>query len=116
MSESGAVQNPFSKQGLIDVRGDLVLAALCVGQFRAPCQIEADRLYVRADEALVQALRALGLTLQSATLESFTPAPLFAPEPNLAALRGERLVAHVHVSRQHDDDAPEENEAPGANA
>jgi len=116
MSEPVAVQNPFSKQGLVDVRGDLVLAALCIGQFRAPCQIETDRLYVRADEALIQALRALGLTLQSAAIESFTPAPLFAPEPGLAALRGERRHAHIHVSRQHDDDAAEENEAPGANA
>ncbi|MBD3787544.1 MAG: hypothetical protein IE922_11370 [Sphingomonadales bacterium] len=106
---------PGALPGLIDVQGDLVLAALCVGQFRAPCQIEADRLFVQADEALVQALRALGLTLQAANLDSFTPAPLFAPDPGFAA-REARRHAHIHVSRQHDDEALDENEAPGANA
>ena len=37
-------------QTLTEVRGDLVLAALCVGQFRAPCQIDSDRLLVKHTE------------------------------------------------------------------
>lgn len=109
---------------LIEVRGDLVLAALCVGQFRAPCQIEPDRLYVQADEALLQALRALGLGLAPVEIDSFTPAPLFAPETGLAGRGDVRRHAHIHVSRQHDDDPADElPEAegdtllrPGANA
>lgn len=117
MSEPAAATTttPGLSPGLIDVQGDLVLAALCIGQFRAPCQIETDRLFVHADEALLQALRALGLMLRAATLESFTPAPLFAPD-QVFGLRDARRHAHIHVSRQHDDDSLDENEAPGANS
>lgn len=107
-------------QTLTEVRGDLVLAALCVGQFRAPCQIECDRLLVQADEALGQALHALGLELRMTT-EPFTPAPLFAPEQTIldqvargtAARRGS---VHVHASHDHDAEAPEEPSGRGSNA
>ncbi len=96
---------------LIECRGDLVLAALCVGQFRAPCQIEADRLIVRAGEPVMAALRALGIDVVPAPEGAvFTPAPSFAPEgPHLRAAR-------THVSRHHDDEAPDEDFSPGSNA
>ena len=103
---------------LTEVRGDLVLAALCIGQFRAPCQIEDDRLLVRADEALRLALGALGLTLCSCDAEAatgFTPAPLFAPDPPLVGAAVRRQV-HTHISRHHDDDAPDEEAASASNA
>ena len=102
-----------SDLSLIECRGDLVLAALCVGQFRAPCQIEADRLIVRADAPLMAALRALGIELSPAPEgEAFTPAPNFAPEGAHLHLR----AARTHVSRHHDDEAPDEDLSPGSNA
>jgi hypothetical protein len=98
---------------LIEVSGDLVLAALCVGQFRAPCQLENDRLVVRADEVLMQALSALGLSLTPASIEVFTPAPMFAPE---TAGRAPRHV-HTHVSHlAEDEEAPEDQGHPRSNA
>lgn len=103
----------MTQETLTEVRGDLVLAALCVGQFRAPCQIECDRLLVRADEALMQALRALGLDI-TAVQESFTPAPLFAPEEVILdqVARGlMRRQVHTHVFRPHDEETAEEDPA-----
>jgi hypothetical protein len=108
-----AIADPGSP--LTEVSGDLVLAALCVGQFRAPCQIESDRLVVRADEVLMQALHALGLGLAPATAEVFTPAPLFAPD---TAAPG-RTTRHVHTHVSHvadDEDVPEDLAHPGSNA
>lgn len=103
----------MTQESLTEVRGDLVLAALCVGQFRAPCQIEAERLLVRADEALAQALDALGLEL-AVVVESFTPVPFFAPEDLVdAAARGlTRRQVQTHVFRPHDE-AGEDDAAPG---
>lgn len=107
------------KKSLTEVRGDLVLAALCVGQFRAPCQIDTERLVVEADEALLQALRALGLSL-SLTQEPFTPAPMFAPEEvvldRLARMSAGRRQVQTHVSRSHDEDGAEEDQSAGSNA
>ena len=100
----------MTQEALTEVRGDLVLAALCVGQFRAPCQIDADRLLVRADEALIQALRALGLEI-AAVVEPFTPAPLFAPEEVILdqVARGvTRRHVHTHVFPPHDEEGGEE--------
>lgn len=101
-----------NSETLTEVRGDLVLAALCVGQFQAPCQIEDDRLLVRADEILLRALEALGLSL-AATVEIFTPAPLFVPETVILAQVSRtidpRRVA-THVSRFHGDEAEAEDE------
>jgi len=107
-----------SRQSLTEVRGDLPLAALCVGQFRAPCQIDVDRLLVMADEALLQALAALGLTL-SPSSETFTPAPLFAPEEVIlegVAHAAGRLHVKTHVSRHHDEEALEEDISRNSNA
>lgn len=108
-------------EDITEIRGDLVLAALCVGQFHAPCQIEDDRLLVRADEPLLQALRALGLSL-SASRGRLTPAPLFVPETELlaqAARTHSRRQVRTHVARYHgddEDDAPEEPGPPATNA
>ncbi|MBZ4022951.1 hypothetical protein CKO11_10820 [Rhodobacter sp. TJ_12] len=99
---------------LTEVRGDLVLAALCVGQFRAPCQIDSDRLLVRADEALVQALHALGLET-AAVVEDFTPAPIFAPDEVILdqAARGlARRQVQTHVFRPHEEDGNDEEPEP----
>ncbi|PYF12851.1 hypothetical protein C8J30_101232 [Rhodobacter viridis] len=101
----------MSQETLTEVRGDLVLAALCVGQFRAPCQIEAERLLVRADEALMQALRALGLDT-TAVFEAFTPAPLFAPDDVILDQVARGIIRRqvtTHVFRPHDDETAEED-------
>lgn len=106
-------------KSLTEVRGDLVLAALCVGQFRAPCQIDSERLVVAADEALLQALRALGLAL-SVTQEPFTPAPMFAPEEavldRMARMGAARRQVQTHITRHHDDEAAEEDPSEASNA
>ena len=101
----------MTQETLTEVRGDLVLAALCVGQFRAPCQIDCDRLLVRADEPLMQALRALGLET-AAVFEAFTPAPMFAPEEVILdqVARGIlRRQVTTHVFRPHDEETAEED-------
>ena len=101
----------MSQETLTEVRGDLVLAALCVGQFRAPCQIEAERLLVRADESLMQALRALGLEI-TAVVEVFTPAPLFAPEDLILDQVARGIIRRqvtTHVFRPHDEETAEED-------
>ncbi len=136
----------MTQQTLTEVRGDLVLAALCIGQFRAPCQIDSERLVVLAGEPLVQALRALGLELRAVQM-SFTPAPLFAPEEvileeiaasqmvagQMAAAEGAaaeavasqaavaragalRRQVHTHISRHHDEDAAEDDTTAASNA
>lgn len=98
-------------RSLTEVRGDLVLAALCVGQFHAPCQIEEDCLLVRADASLLELLRALGLRLRQVT-RAFNPAPMFAPTGSTAG-HGRRSVHH-HVSHLHPED--DESEPPASNA
>lgn len=102
---------------LIEVRGDMVLAALCIGQFHAPCQICPQRLVILADEPLMRALAALGLELRD-TDEPFTPAPFFAPESALegAGARQARRQVRSHGFHDHAEDAPEENEGRGSNA
>ncbi|MEZ5685073.1 MAG: hypothetical protein R3D78_03885 [Paracoccaceae bacterium] len=102
---------------LTEVRGDLVLAALCIGQFQAPCQIDPERILVRTNEPLLMALGALGLTLR-AVVEQFTPAPLFVPESELlaqAARSHESRRVRTHVARYHGAD-PEEDEDEAAEA
>ena len=104
---------------LTEIRGDLVLAALCVGQFHAPCQIEDDRLLTRADEGLLRALDALGLHC-TPVKAVFTPAPLFAPEDEVlrqvaaqTSLRARRVATHVS---RHADDDDDLDQGPKSNA
>lgn len=105
-------------QSLTEVQGDLILAALCIGQFRAPCQIEHARLLVLADDSLLQALGALGLMLRPVS-EPFTPAPLFAPEALLLdeiARGAARRHVKTHISRHHDEEAEEDPPVRSSNA
>ncbi|WP_420343849.1 hypothetical protein [Paenirhodobacter sp.] len=106
MSEHETTQD----RQLIAVQGDLVLAALCVGQFHAPCQIEAERLLVQADGPLRQVLQTLGLKVDPVEAP-FTPVPFFPPEAS-APRRG----VHTHVSHDPDDYAPSDPAARGSNA
>lgn len=104
---------------LTELRGDLVLAALCVGQFHAPCQVDADRLLVRADEALLLALDALGLHMLT-VVEPFSPAPFFAaPEVVLAQVaKSTRRGVKTHISSPDEDSDADEDirDLPGSNA
>ena len=101
---------PFAPETLTELRGDLVLAALCVGQFHAPCQVDDDRLLVRADDALLQALDALGVQM-SAVVEPFMPTPFFVPEEvvlaQLARPQHRRVHTHISASGELDDDDPD---------
>lgn len=93
---------------LFEVRGDLVLAALCIGRFHAPCQINADHLVVEASEELAEALREVGLQLAP----SFAPiSPTTVPGP--ASPR--RVVTHGTHSIDDDEEA-ETPHGPASNA
>ncbi|MEX1662655.1 hypothetical protein AB4874_13500 [Thioclava sp. 15-R06ZXC-3] len=103
---------------LTELRGDLVLAALCVGQFHAPCQLDNDRLLVRADKALIAALDALGIHM-AAVVEPFTPAPVFVPHEVVLAqvAKDARRRVRTHISEIDVADDPEEaSEPPASNA
>lgn len=104
---------PSVKRQLIEVNGNIVLAALCVGQFHAPCQIDGERLLVLADPPLRQVLETLGLSVRD-TDEPFTPTPFFASEAGVRSAT--RRAVHTHVSVDGDDYAPAEPDGRGSNA
>ncbi|KFE36394.1 hypothetical protein [Thioclava atlantica] len=100
------MQQDAHETTLIELRGDLTLAALCVGRFHAPCQIAPDRLLVRADAALLDALRALGFS-PSPVSEDFTPTETPAP--------ARRVVTHGSIPPDEGDEAIEPH-GPSSNA
>ncbi|WP_417807598.1 hypothetical protein [Thioclava sp.] len=104
---------------LTELRGDLVLAALCVGQFHAPCQVETDRLLVRADEALLNALAALDVRMK-AVVEPFSPAPFFASEEVLLAQAAKstrrRVRTHISSPDAGDEADDDSGDVPASNA
>jgi urease accessory protein UreE len=110
---------PSAPETLTELRGDLVLAALCVGQFHAPCQVDADRLLVRADEALLRALDALGLHMAT-VVEPFSPTPLFVSEEAVLAqvAKNTRRQVRTHISSLDDDNDGQEDirDVPSSNA
>lgn len=72
LSDGRLVEIAAAEEEVLVVRGDLVRLAWHIGNRHTPCQIEADRLVIRADHVLAEMLRGLGATVTAAR-EPFTP-------------------------------------------
>lgn len=79
---------------LMEVRGDLPRLAWHIGNRHAPCQIEADRIVIRADRVLRQMLAGLGAEVTDVT------GP-FRPEGGAYGLG--RTLGHSHDARTPSD-------------
>lgn len=72
LSDGRLVEISAAEEPVLVVRGDLIRLAWHIGNRHTPCQIEADRLVIRADHVLADMLRGLGADVVAAT-EPFTP-------------------------------------------
>ncbi|MCU0828397.1 MAG: urease accessory protein UreE [Tabrizicola sp.] len=72
LSDGRLVEIAAAEEPVLVIRGDLVRLAWHIGNRHTPCQIEADRLVIRADHVLADMLRGLGATVTEAR-EPFTP-------------------------------------------
>lgn len=72
LSDGRLVEIAAAEEPVLVVRGDLTRLAWHIGNRHTPCQIEADRLLIRADHVLADMLRGLGADVVTAT-EPFTP-------------------------------------------
>lgn len=61
-----------AEEPVLVIRGNLVRLAWHIGNRHTPCQIEADRLVIRADHVLADMLLGLGASVQEGR-EAFTP-------------------------------------------
>jgi urease accessory protein len=87
LSDGRLVEIAAADEDVLVVRGDLVRLAWHIGNRHTPCQIEADRLLIRADHVLADMLRGLGATVTEAR------AP-FTPEGGAYGLG--RTMGHAH--------------------
>jgi urease accessory protein len=72
LSDGRLVEIAAADEPVLVVRGDLTRLAWHIGNRHTPCQIEADRLLIRADHVLAEMLRGLGAEVVAAT-EPFMP-------------------------------------------
>lgn len=72
LSDGRLVEIAAAEEPVLVIRGDLVRLAWHIGNRHTPCQIEAERLVIRADHVLADMLRGLGATVTEAC-EPFTP-------------------------------------------
>lgn len=72
LSDGRLVEIAAAEEPVLVIKGDLVRLAWHIGNRHTPCQIEADRLVIRADHVLADMLRGLGATVTE-TLAPFTP-------------------------------------------
>jgi urease accessory protein len=72
LDDGRLVEIAAAEEPVLVIRGDLVRLAWHIGNRHTPCQIEADRLVIRADHVLADMLRGLGATV-SETRAPFTP-------------------------------------------
>ncbi|MCX7288121.1 MAG: urease accessory protein UreE [Rhodobacterales bacterium] len=72
LSDGRLVEIAAATEPVLVVKGDLVRLAWHVGNRHTPCQIEGDRLVIRADHVLAEMLRGLGASVTEAQ-EPFTP-------------------------------------------
>jgi urease accessory protein len=87
LSDGRLVEVAAAEEPVLVIRGDLVRLAWHIGNRHTPCQIEADRLVIRADHVLADMLRGLGATVT----ESRQP---FTPEGGAYGLG--RTMGHAH--------------------
>ena len=72
LDDGRLVEIAAAEEPVLVIRGDLVRLAWHIGNRHTPCQIEADRLVIRADHVLADMLRGLGATVTE-THGPFTP-------------------------------------------
>ena len=72
LDDGRLVEIAAAEEPLLVIKGDLVRLAWHIGNRHTPCQIEADRLVIRADHVLADMLRGLGATVTE-TQGPFTP-------------------------------------------
>jgi urease accessory protein len=72
LSDGRLVEIAAAAEEVLVIHGDLVRLAWHIGNRHTPCQIEPDRLVIRADHVLADMLRGLGATVIEAR-EPFTP-------------------------------------------
>jgi urease accessory protein len=87
MSDGRLVEIAAAEEPVLVIRGDLVRLAWHIGNRHTPCQIEADRLVIRADHVLADMLRGLGATVT----EDRAP---FTPEGGAYGMG--RTMGHAH--------------------
>jgi urease accessory protein len=87
LSDGRLVEIAAAEEPVLLIRGDLVRLAWHIGNRHTPCQIEADRLVIRADHVLADMLRGLGATVA----EGRAP---FTPEGGAYGLG--RTMGHAH--------------------
>ena len=72
LTDGRLVEIAAAEEPVLVIRGDLVRLAWHIGNRHTPCQIEPDRLVIRADHVLAEMLRGLGATVTEGR-EPFTP-------------------------------------------
>ena len=87
LSDGRLVEIAAALEPVLVVTGDLTRLAWHIGNRHTPCQIEGDRLVIRADHVLADMLRGLGATVVA------TEAP-FTPEGGAYGLG--RTMGHAH--------------------
>jgi urease accessory protein len=87
LDDGRLVEIAAAEEPVLVIKGDLVRLAWHIGNRHTPCQIEADRLVIRADHVLAEMLRGLGATVTE------TQAP-FTPEGGAYGLG--RTMGHAH--------------------
>ncbi|MDP3265160.1 MAG: urease accessory protein UreE [Tabrizicola sp.] len=87
LSDGRLVEVAAASEAVLVVTGDLTRLAWHIGNRHTSCQVEADRLVIRADHVLADMLRGLGATV--------TPAEApFTPEGGAYGLG--RTMGHAH--------------------
>jgi urease accessory protein len=87
LDDGRLVEIAAAGEPVLIIKGDLVRLAWHIGNRHTPCQIEPDRLVIRADHVLAEMLRGLGATVTEAR------AP-FTPEGGAYGLG--RTMGHAH--------------------
>lgn len=87
LDDGRLVEITAAEEPVLVIKGDLVRLAWHIGNRHTPCQIEADRLVIRADHVLADMLRGLGATVTEAQ------AP-FTPEGGAYGMG--RTMGHAH--------------------
>jgi urease accessory protein len=72
LDDGRLIEIAAAEEPVLVIKGDLVRLAWHIGNRHTPCQIEADRLVIRADHVLADMLRGLGATVTE-TQGPFTP-------------------------------------------
>lgn len=72
LDDGRLVEIAAAEEPVLVIRGDLVRLAWHIGNRHTPCQIEADRLLIRADHVLADMLSGLGASVTEGR-EPFTP-------------------------------------------